>query len=173
VLWAASNQPCIAAAAVAAAAAALQVQKHSSREAGAWFVRDGKVMSALACGQEALGSDRRPWKPALAPASTRRKLTHHRPSCRPVHPAPQVYDPTPFLDKHPGGADVILSSAGGDASKMFDTIHPEYARKMAVQFLIGAGPGAGRPRLQRQSRSFHCCVCSGPQLPGCHFGAIA
>lgn len=56
----------------------LQVEQHNSREAGAWFVRDGKV-----------------------------------------------YDATPFLDQHPGGASIILSLAGQDATDDFDSIHDD------------------------------------------------
>jgi cytochrome b involved in lipid metabolism len=37
----------------------------------------------------------------------------------------------------PGGADVILGSAGGDASTVFDSVHPQHAKLMAVQYLLG------------------------------------
>jgi cytochrome b involved in lipid metabolism len=35
----------------------------------------------------------------------------------------QVYDIAPFLDKHPGGADLILLAAGRDATVMFHSYH--------------------------------------------------
>jgi L-lactate dehydrogenase (cytochrome) len=34
-----------------------------------------------------------------------------------------VYDITDFLDKHPGGASVLLQYAGNDATKAFESIH--------------------------------------------------
>ncbi|GBF95145.1 hypothetical protein Rsub_07729 [Raphidocelis subcapitata] len=63
-----------------------------------------------------------------------------------------VYDPTKFLDQHPGGADVILGSAGGDASAVFDSVHPQHAKLMAVDYLIGRLEGAARP-LPRERRA--------------------
>ena len=56
----------------------MQVEQHSSREKGVWFVRDGKV-----------------------------------------------YDVTPFLDNHPGGAAIIESLAGQNATDDFDSIHDD------------------------------------------------
>ncbi|KAG7544244.1 hypothetical protein FFLO_03357 [Filobasidium floriforme] len=36
----------------------------------------------------------------------------------------EVYDVTDFLDKHPGGAGVILNKAGQDATQIFTSLHP-------------------------------------------------
>ncbi|KAJ3040435.1 hypothetical protein HDV00_010871 [Rhizophlyctis rosea] len=38
---------------------------------------------------------------------------------------PQVYDLGPFLNEHPGGAQVILKYAGKDATQGFDPVHPQ------------------------------------------------
>ncbi|KAI9091147.1 FMN-dependent dehydrogenase-domain-containing protein [Phlyctochytrium arcticum] len=37
----------------------------------------------------------------------------------------KVYNLTPFLDSHPGGAGVIVKQAGKDATEAFDPIHPK------------------------------------------------
>ncbi|KZP00038.1 hypothetical protein CALVIDRAFT_320378 [Calocera viscosa TUFC12733] len=36
----------------------------------------------------------------------------------------QVYDVTDFLNKHPGGVQIILANAGRDATAVYDTFHP-------------------------------------------------
>ena len=49
-----------------------------------------------------------------------------------------VYDVTPFLGLHPGGAGFLLEVAGEDATQEFEAaIHSESARIKAKQFLIG------------------------------------
>ena len=49
-----------------------------------------------------------------------------------------VYDVTPFLPLHPGGAGFLLEVAGEDATQEFEAaIHSESARMKAKQFLIG------------------------------------
>ena len=40
----------------------------------------------------------------------------------------RVYDATPFLDKHPAGAQTVLKRAGGDATRDFD-FHSKGAQK--------------------------------------------
>lgn len=94
-----------------------EVQRHTTREAGAWFIRDGKV-----------------------------------------------YDATGFLEQHPGGADIILSNAGGDASSLFDGIHPESAKKLAVNYLIGRLEGAERPvaPAEQQQRNDAAAAAASP-----------
>ncbi|KAL4430845.1 hypothetical protein ABPG75_006101 [Micractinium tetrahymenae] len=57
----------------------------------------------------------------------------------------RVYDATPFLSKHPGGAAAILGQAGRDASDEFDPIHSSDAREMTLQYLIGKLKGAQPP----------------------------
>lgn len=49
----------------------------------------------------------------------------------------KVYDATPFLDEHPGGAESILISAGMDATDEFNSIHSAKAKGMLEKYLIG------------------------------------
>ncbi|XP_026319642.1 cytochrome b5-like [Hyposmocoma kahamanoa] len=49
-----------------------------------------------------------------------------------------VYDVTPFLEDHPGGAEVLLDNAGRDASKCFDDVgHSDDARVWRSRFKVG------------------------------------
>lgn len=53
-----------------------------------------------------------------------------------------VYDLTPVLDKHPGGAEVLLDFAGQDATDAFEDIgHSFSARQMATPFAVGVLEG--------------------------------
>jgi nitrate reductase (NAD(P)H) len=49
----------------------------------------------------------------------------------------KVYDATPFLKDHPGGADSILLVAGTDATDEFNAIHSGRAKKMLTEYYIG------------------------------------
>jgi nitrate reductase (NAD(P)H) len=49
----------------------------------------------------------------------------------------KVYDCTPFLDDHPGGADSILINGGVDATEEFDAIHSAKAQAMLEEYYIG------------------------------------
>ncbi|KAF3937366.1 hypothetical protein ABW19_dt0204907 [Dactylella cylindrospora] len=49
----------------------------------------------------------------------------------------EVYDGTPYLEGHPGGATSIISAAGTDASEEFLTIHSESAKAMMSKYHIG------------------------------------
>ena len=49
----------------------------------------------------------------------------------------RVYDATPFLKDHPGGADSILLVAGTDATEDFDAIHSQKAKDMLKDYYIG------------------------------------
>lgn len=49
----------------------------------------------------------------------------------------QVYDATPFLKDHPGGADSILINAGTDCTDEFDAIHSDKAKKLLEDYRIG------------------------------------
>ncbi|KAL7333663.1 hypothetical protein PS15p_202530 [Mucor circinelloides] len=48
-----------------------------------------------------------------------------------------VYDCTPFLEAHPGGASSILLAAGTDCTEEFDAIHSQKAKDMLADYLIG------------------------------------
>lgn len=49
----------------------------------------------------------------------------------------KVYDGTPFLKAHPGGAESILISAGIDSTEEFEAIHSKKAWKLLDDFFIG------------------------------------
>ncbi|CAN6466819.1 unnamed protein product [Victoria cruziana] len=48
-----------------------------------------------------------------------------------------VYDCTPFLKDHPGGADSILINAGTDCTEEFDAIHSDKAKAMLDSYRVG------------------------------------
>ncbi|KAK4515935.1 histone H2B [Mucor velutinosus] len=48
-----------------------------------------------------------------------------------------VYNCTPFLKAHPGGASSILLAAGTDCTEEFDAIHSQKAKDMLADYLIG------------------------------------
>lgn len=48
-----------------------------------------------------------------------------------------VYDCTPFLKDHPGGASSILITGGTDTTEEFDAIHSMKAQEMLKDYLIG------------------------------------
>ena len=49
----------------------------------------------------------------------------------------KVYDCTPFLKAHPGGAESILIMAGQDATEDFEAVHSKKAWKMLEEYFIG------------------------------------
>jgi len=49
----------------------------------------------------------------------------------------RVYDCTPFLKAHPGGAESILIMAGQDATEDFEAVHSKKAWKMLEEYFIG------------------------------------
>ncbi|CAH3133793.1 unnamed protein product [Porites lobata] len=50
----------------------------------------------------------------------------------------KVYDVTKFLDEHPGGEEVLLEQAGGDATESFEDVgHSSDARELLLTYLIG------------------------------------
>ena len=52
----------------------------------------------------------------------------------------KVYDVTKYLDTHPGGAEVIMDTAGGNATDMFEDIgHSKGARRQLTKFQVGVG----------------------------------
>jgi len=53
----------------------------------------------------------------------------------------KVYDITKFLDQHPGGEEVVLETAGADATEGFEDVgHSLDAREMLEEYLIGELP---------------------------------
>lgn len=53
-----------------------------------------------------------------------------------------VYDVTGYLEEHPGGPEIMMDSAGTDATEEFnDTGHSEDARTTLKKFLVGKAEG--------------------------------
>ncbi|KAL2336851.1 hypothetical protein Fmac_011297 [Flemingia macrophylla] len=64
---------------------------------------------------------------------------------------PRVYNVTKFLDDHPGGDDVLLSSTGKDASDDFEDVgHSNSARAMLEDLYVGDIGPATVPASQVQ-----------------------
>lgn len=54
----------------------------------------------------------------------------------------KVYDVSEFLDEHPGGFDIVLSSTGRDATEDFEEIgHSNAAKEMLEKYYIGEYEG--------------------------------
>jgi len=49
----------------------------------------------------------------------------------------RVYDCTPYLEEHPGGASSILLSAGGESTEDFEAVHSKKAWAMLEDYFIG------------------------------------
>eukprot|EP01083_Nonionella_stella_P266844 902138_1 len=60
-----------------------------------------------------------------------------------VYVGNNVYDVTKFLDRHPGGQDMILLMAGRDLTDLFSTYHPfsDKPGKILSKFKIGTLKG--------------------------------
>lgn len=62
--------------------------------------------------------------------------THTTPTSLWVVVNGDVLDLTSFLDKHPGGAEILLEFGGQDATHLFNQVHPHFA-KQAQTYKIG------------------------------------
>lgn len=50
----------------------------------------------------------------------------------------KIYDVTKFLEEHPGGEEVLLEQAGGDATESFEDVgHSTDARDLMKEYLVG------------------------------------
>ncbi|KAI5857958.1 nitrate reductase [Tricharina praecox] len=63
----------------------------------------------------------------------------------------EVYDGTPFLKEHPGGAVSIISAAGQDATDEFVGIHSESAKAMMPKYHVGTLSSAAQEALANKS----------------------
>ncbi|KXZ49738.1 hypothetical protein GPECTOR_20NIT1 [Gonium pectorale] len=126
-----------------------------------WREEDNLVAQAVAAAKE--GATAAPPPPmAAAPAAnggagprqyTMEEVAEHNTeeSCWFVHEG-KVYDATPYLNDHPGGAESILITAGADATDEFNSIHSSKAKAMLAQYYIGdlvaSKPAAAAPEAQ-------------------------
>jgi cytochrome b involved in lipid metabolism len=64
-----------------------------------------------------------------------------------VYRGTRVYDITSWIDKHPGGRDMILLAAGRDCTDLFESYHPfsDRAHKIVESYYIGEL--AGQPEI--------------------------
>ncbi|KAH0896855.1 LOW QUALITY PROTEIN: hypothetical protein HID58_046423 [Brassica napus] len=61
----------------------------------------------------------------------------------------KVYDVTPFMDDHPGGDEVLLSSTGKDATNDFEDVgHSDTARDMMEKYYIGEIDSSSVPKTR-------------------------
>lgn len=64
-----------------------------------------------------------------------------------------VYDITKFLDQHPGGEEVVLETAGSDATEGFEDVgHSQDAREMLKEHLIGELPPEEKELAQAKAK---------------------
>ena len=73
----------------------------------------------------------------------------------------QLYDLTNFLDKHPGGKEILLVVKGKeDSTSMFETYHSfadfDYISNKIQEFKIGKSPV--KPLLTFKENEFYCIV---------------
>ncbi|XP_042511621.1 cytochrome b5-like [Macadamia integrifolia] len=62
----------------------------------------------------------------------------------------KVYDVTSFMDDHPGGSEVLLSSTGKDATNDFEDVgHSDSAREMMEKYFIGEIDTSTVPQKRR------------------------
>eukprot|EP00899_Mesostigma_viride_P018355 jgi/Mesvir1/26520/Mv16176-RA.1 len=65
----------------------------------------------------------------------------------------KVYDVSKFMDEHPGGDEILLSTTGKDATLEFEDVgHSDTARAQMDTFLIGRLDDAGVKALADSSR---------------------
>ncbi|KAM9067055.1 cytochrome b5 [Sarcophilus harrisii] len=78
----------------------------------------------------------------------------------------RVYDVTPFLGEHPGGDEVLVEQAGGDATESFeDVAHSMDAKDMLKQYYIGEVHPSDRKEGSQNSGSFFKRCCSTCIIP--------
>lgn len=118
-----------------------EVANHNTEES-VWFVHEGKVswLMPMRLGHTVRTCNNNlPVNPSI-PHSFEHLVNHTRLPSQ-SHPCPpslvQVYDGTPFLEEHPGGAESILIVGGMDATEDFNAIHSSKAKAMLKDYYLG------------------------------------
>lgn len=63
----------------------------------------------------------------------------------------KVYDVTDFLSEHPGGEEILLETAGTDATEAFEDVgHSADARTLLADYLVGDLAEADRSEYKNQ-----------------------
>ncbi|KAH3772762.1 cytochrome b5-like [Dreissena polymorpha] len=66
----------------------------------------------------------------------------------------KVYDVTKFLEEHPGGEEVLLEQAGGDATDAFEDVgHSTDARELMKDYLVGEIVESERKNKENQEKT--------------------
>ncbi|KAI7874872.1 cytochrome b5 [Lichtheimia hyalospora FSU 10163] len=66
----------------------------------------------------------------------------------------KVFDITPFIDEHPGGAEVLFDEGAKDASGPFDDVgHSDDARELMTKYYIGNIDSKSAPVIPSESRT--------------------
>ncbi|KIZ05991.1 hypothetical protein MNEG_1964 [Monoraphidium neglectum] len=85
----------------------------------------------------------------------------------------KVYDATPFLADHPGGAESILISTGMDATDEFNGIHSSKAKGMLADYYIGDLATPEQVAAAAASKEAGASVTISVVANGVHKGAAA
>ncbi|GBF87848.1 nitrate reductase [Raphidocelis subcapitata] len=85
----------------------------------------------------------------------------------------KVYDATPFLADHPGGAESILISAGMDATDEFNGIHSSKAKAMLADYYIGELASAEQVAAAAASSSSNGAPANGHAATNGHANGAA
>ncbi|XP_022141374.1 nitrate reductase [NADH]-like isoform X2 [Momordica charantia] len=98
--------------------------------------------------------------------------THNSPESAWIVVHGHVYDCTPFLKDHPGGADSILINAGTDCTEEFDAIHSDKAKNMLEDYRIGdlliennSSPSPIKELTSAQTPSRHVALVPREKIP--------
>ncbi|KAJ0588810.1 putative cytochrome b5-like heme/steroid binding domain, cytochrome b5, heme-binding protein [Helianthus annuus] len=77
----------------------------------------------------------------------------------------QVYNVTPFMESHPGGADTILAATRKDATTAFEEIgHSEEAKEMMGKYYVGKIDQSTLPSKHSNVESMANKIAPAPDL---------
>jgi nitrate reductase (NAD(P)H) len=107
-------------------------------QSGGWMEREKCVKSLSYSSQTLKKSISTPLMNTASKVYTNSDLKkHNSPESAWIVVHGNVYDCTPFIKEHPGGADSILINAGTDCTEEFEAIHSDKAKNMLESYRIG------------------------------------
>lgn len=75
----------------------------------------------------------------------------------------RIYDVTKFLEEHPGGEEVLLEQAGGDATEAFEDVgHSTDARELMKDYQIGELPESEKSKRKPEIKTTPTASDSNP-----------